>query len=722
MINFINTGLDERILKSMPTEDVSEDLEKAFNRAGLVQKEVQVKGKNGQVFTRKQWVKAGEEQKTDKPTKPEDQNATKPTKTGEDTKTPHKVTGKNMSELVGNLKQQGFEMDSADQSSPQDSVTLYKDKKEYTATFNKYHDGGVEVVNIKPSSSDKSSTANGGGGGDTTTSSKTMTQQHWTKVGTSQEAKSQIAQMLASGKSREDCMAEFEKQGVTWKKSDHEGINWMRAAMAMNKHLTSGTQGSETNKPKSEEKSENNQSSSNSQKKFKNGYIDKDGDLVADDKSDLSDLVSEITDTDMFEQKDYATEELEKNPEYKGAYIASMGIEKASQNKDGSISVTAYVEGYIEDDRDGSSEDFDTYVTFNIPVMNKHLTSGGTQDNTTTNDTKSDIDSSVKGAYDFLKKITENLKSDESTTKIIPGVGMVFAKLDSNGNALFELPSYSSHPPVIRESDGDFPEFLKKVQKGIDGAKNTRALGKPEINRRKQFITDTNKRIRTEANDLAKKYESELNNSDIYFEKEGKTVSKSSDGTWISFPTDSNGKLDFSQKHGNGYPSVVYAFGAYHGLDKNIMKDRLYYTFKVDMKGNDPEYSESTLNSIKPVTNTKTTSSSFNKKLLSEMNDLATDAGSDYSKGKRWTGSKTLSNGDKVKIELDSDSSKKTVEYYSESLGKTLKFSGVSDLHVDHVLSISMVSSLYKDDSALNQDTMKDLTKKFSDIPTFSVS
>ena len=65
-MNFINTGLDDQILKSMDAEyNPSEDLVKAMNKTGLVQKEVQVKGKNGQTFTRKQWVKASKEQKTD---------------------------------------------------------------------------------------------------------------------------------------------------------------------------------------------------------------------------------------------------------------------------------------------------------------------------------------------------------------------------------------------------------------------------------------------------------------------------------------------------------------------------------------------------------------------------------------------------------------------------------------------------------------------------------
>ena len=56
MINFVNTGLDDRILKSMPVENVSEDLEKAMNRQGLVQKEVMARGKHG-TFIRKQWVR-----------------------------------------------------------------------------------------------------------------------------------------------------------------------------------------------------------------------------------------------------------------------------------------------------------------------------------------------------------------------------------------------------------------------------------------------------------------------------------------------------------------------------------------------------------------------------------------------------------------------------------------------------------------------------------------
>lgn len=63
MMNFVNHGTDESILKSLNAETPDDELVKAMNKQGLVQKEVQVKGKHG-VFTRKQWVRTGEAQST----------------------------------------------------------------------------------------------------------------------------------------------------------------------------------------------------------------------------------------------------------------------------------------------------------------------------------------------------------------------------------------------------------------------------------------------------------------------------------------------------------------------------------------------------------------------------------------------------------------------------------------------------------------------------------
>lgn len=62
---FIDTGADDATVNDMKKSIAREDdLQKAMNKAGLVQKEVQVKGKNGQIFTRKQWVKSSDAQNT----------------------------------------------------------------------------------------------------------------------------------------------------------------------------------------------------------------------------------------------------------------------------------------------------------------------------------------------------------------------------------------------------------------------------------------------------------------------------------------------------------------------------------------------------------------------------------------------------------------------------------------------------------------------------------
>ena len=61
------------------------------------------------------------------------------------------VTGKDIDNLTDKLHDLGFEMDSADKVQPQEEVTLYdKSGKKYKATFNKYSDGGVEILNIAP--------------------------------------------------------------------------------------------------------------------------------------------------------------------------------------------------------------------------------------------------------------------------------------------------------------------------------------------------------------------------------------------------------------------------------------------------------------------------------------------------------------------------------------------------------------------------------------------
>ena len=70
MIQFVDGHSDLNTVNYMAKSLSTECLEKALSRTGLVQKEVQYKTPSGKIATRKQWVKAGEEQKSPaRPTK-----------------------------------------------------------------------------------------------------------------------------------------------------------------------------------------------------------------------------------------------------------------------------------------------------------------------------------------------------------------------------------------------------------------------------------------------------------------------------------------------------------------------------------------------------------------------------------------------------------------------------------------------------------------------------
>jgi hypothetical protein len=140
--SFVNTGADDEVLNRLDKSLVPEDLEKAIDRSKLVQKEVQVKGKNGQMYTRKQWVKA---------TDVENGGGT------------------------------------AKQKTPEKDKKAEKSKK-------------FDLPNTKDG----------------------------------------LKKLLASGVSRNDIMSAAKEAGITWKENGHEGINWMRASMALTNTNTRG--------------------------------------------------------------------------------------------------------------------------------------------------------------------------------------------------------------------------------------------------------------------------------------------------------------------------------------------------------------------------------------------------------------------------------------------------------------------------------------------------
>lgn len=163
-INWVDTGADEELLKSLQSQESGEQLSKSVDKSKLVQKEVVVQGKNGP-YKRMQWVRVKDDGDDSKSSKDSGTKDDKPAKDD----TPSSDNGGNAA-----LNQ----------------------------TIGAYISGG--------------------------------------KGATTQARKAGLANILGDGNSRADIMAAAEANGVTWRKSDHPGINWMRAAMALTGATTRG--------------------------------------------------------------------------------------------------------------------------------------------------------------------------------------------------------------------------------------------------------------------------------------------------------------------------------------------------------------------------------------------------------------------------------------------------------------------------------------------------
>lgn len=431
-MNFVNTGLDDLILKSMDVENPSEDLVKAMNRQGLVQKEVQVKGKNGKTFTRKQWVKASEAQSAQKQPKAQDKSkgdslvskeiikvrdsiensgtATTSSKEVADMYTHSKNSNRKFE--VKDNKDGSYTITSqltpaaGDTKGDSSKGTKHDTTKDVKSTVSETMISGSEFdvvsqidiakkvakklnLNVKISKNKKEyypfgdtskpkqvSTYYAEVTGDKGDIQKLFseckkyksTQPHADSTQTSvttqklspAEAKSKTKDMTKGVTDKKAFMEKVKASGITWKENDHEGINWMRCCMALNKHFENGGSDLSATSTKSADKSNS--------KTYENGHIDKNGNLVLSKDGDLGDFVEELTGKDMFEQKDYAVEALSKeDSDYEDATVESMGIDKATRNKDGSLSVTATVNGYIHynsDDGLGDDDYFSKKVTF----------------------------------------------------------------------------------------------------------------------------------------------------------------------------------------------------------------------------------------------------------------------------------------------------------------------------------------------------------------------
>lgn len=270
MLNFINTGLDEATLESVQPYTHDNDLIKAMSKQGLVQREVTVQGLNG-TFTRKQWVRASEEQtnprqsaKQDEPsgkqtTKQDDSSSSTSSKLDVDTvisamgTVNQGVTKRFATPGSNNIKNIAMNIsgkrDFMKLVTENNGVIKYNDKD--NGTGGKFTVNGHNVDFILKGkklvlSFDSESTASvpADKQPEPAAGSKTSTDLSEFLSGKTLNGKTPkagIVSVLSSGVSRKDLMSAAKEAGVTWKENDNEGINWMRASMAIQKHLSGST-------------------------------------------------------------------------------------------------------------------------------------------------------------------------------------------------------------------------------------------------------------------------------------------------------------------------------------------------------------------------------------------------------------------------------------------------------------------------------------------------
>lgn len=226
-MEFINTGLDERILKSLDVEHPSEELVKAMNKQGLVQKEVTVQGKNG-TFTRKQWVKASEVK---------DSSVSQSTMTQEEFNKKYPNGG--MQDPVECLKYNGS--DATWHGEKLQNPSVMKRAKEEYAQFKK----DKAALEAGKSESSKTSAKKNSKSEQSTQSNEAISNDKSKKDSVSSklspaDAKKKTQEVTKDVSDKKSFMEKAKAQGITWKENDHEGINWMRCCMAMNKHFENG--------------------------------------------------------------------------------------------------------------------------------------------------------------------------------------------------------------------------------------------------------------------------------------------------------------------------------------------------------------------------------------------------------------------------------------------------------------------------------------------------
>lgn len=140
-----------------------------------------------------------------------------------------KALGKTWSDTKTELGKMGYKVDSIFNSQPpqpKEKLILYKDGKEYEAEVTKYHNGDYEILGSSIKEVKKDDTKSNQD--DKSSNPSTDVKQDSDK----KSGKFSMSEFTGMKSDRTKSIQYLKDSGISWKETDNEGINWMRACMA----------------------------------------------------------------------------------------------------------------------------------------------------------------------------------------------------------------------------------------------------------------------------------------------------------------------------------------------------------------------------------------------------------------------------------------------------------------------------------------------------------
>lgn len=228
LISFINQGSDADIVSL-----VEDSLIKALDKTKLVQRDVQYRGKNGQIYTRKQWVNPKDDPSTTHRVANQDT-------TGHHFQSAAHIEPKSLMSQILKSKGRHAVLDFAKKNGVQwkendnEGINWMRCSIASQKHMNANPQLWVDFSKVQNTPQDQQSK------GQQDSKPQNNPNQKTTLQSNKDNSKSKV-QELSSVLGRDEMMKRLKSLGISWSEHPHPGVNWMRASMSASKAIKEDT-------------------------------------------------------------------------------------------------------------------------------------------------------------------------------------------------------------------------------------------------------------------------------------------------------------------------------------------------------------------------------------------------------------------------------------------------------------------------------------------------